>query len=184
MAPEAIARIVDQAKRLWRAADDLEISLEANPTDAEASRFSDIARAGVGRLSLGVQSLDNRSLAFLGRNHDARTAERAIEGARDVFERLSIDLIYALPGQTMAEWSKELRRVIATGCEHLSPYQLSIEPGAAFHRAVARGLFAPASSDVAAEFHEETQAILQANGFDAYEVSNHARGAGRDHDTI
>ncbi len=178
MAPEAIARIVQQAKRLWRTADDLEISLEANPTDAETSRFSEIAGAGVERLSLGVQSLNDQSLTFLGRNHDARTAERAIQLARNVFERLSIDLIYALPGQTVAAWSRELRRAIATGCEHLSPYQLSIEPGAAFHRAVRRGAFTPAAPEVAADLYEATQDILKANGFDAYEISNHALGAG------
>ena len=176
MAPRAIARIVEQAKRLWRADNDVEISLEANPTDAEMSRFSEIAGAGVTRLSLGVQSLRDSSLAFLGRNHDAQTANRAIAVARKVFDRLSVDLIYALPHQTADNWSKELRRVVDTGCEHLSPYQLSIEPGAAFHRAVRRGAFTPVSNEVAADLYEVTQNILQANGFDAYEVSNHARG--------
>ena len=177
MSPEAIARIVGEAKRLWTPTDDLEISLEANPTDAEADRFNDIASAGIRRLSLGVQSLDDRSLGFLGRNHDARAAARAIELAQSAFDRLSIDLIYALPGQTVAAWAKELRTVIASGCEHLSPYQLSIEPGAAFHRAVQRGTFTPTSDDLAAELYEVTQAVLGDSGFDAYEISNHSRGA-------
>ncbi len=177
MEPQAIARIVDQAKQLWRPADDLEISLEANPTDAEASRFSEIAAAGVGRLSLGVQSLNDESLTFLGRNHDAATAQRAIEVAQRAFGRLSIDLIYALPGQTVEQWSRELRAVVATGCEHLSPYQLSIEPGAAFYRAVRRGAFKPAPTELAADLYDLTQDVLRASGFDAYEISNHARGA-------
>ena len=165
-----------QATRLWRPADDLEISLEANPTDAEAGRFAEIAAAGVRRLSLGVQSLNDESLRFLGRNHDAASARRAIDIAGAAFDRLSIDLIYALPGQGVRAWAEELRAIAATGCEHLSPYQLSIEPGAAFSRAVKRGVFAPASDDVAADLYDVTQQVLQAEGFDAYEISNHARG--------
>lgn len=175
MSPESIALIVQAACRLWPAAADLEITLEANPTDAEAARFADIAAAGVQRLSLGVQSLDDRSLVFLGRNHDAQTARRAIDIAAQSFERLSIDLIYALPSQTVPAWIAELKSV-ASLCEHISAYQLSIEPGAAFHRAVKRAAFFPASDDVAAELYGATQAVLEGAGFDAYEVSNHARG--------
>ena len=176
MAPDSIGRIVGVAKGLWSAVEDLEVSLEANPTDAEAARFSEIAAAGVNRLSLGVQSLNDRALAFLGRNHDAHTAITAIEVAGRLFDRLSIDLIYALPGQSAAAWTEELREAIAFGCEHLSPYQLSIEPGAAFHRAVGRGAFEPASDDLAADLYDVTQTVLGEKGFDAYEVSNHARG--------
>ncbi len=178
MAPEAIARIVDAAGRLWTPAVDLEISLEANPTDAESTRFADIASAGVERLSLGVQSLSDKDLAFLGRNHDARSARRAIDLALVAFPRLSIDLIYALPEQTVEGWKTRLEMVIATGCEHISAYQLSIEPGAAFSRAVRRGALKPTSDDLAAELFETTQDQLSTAGYDAYEVSNHARGVG------
>ena len=176
MDPTCIARITEVARKLWPAADDLEITLEANPTDAEADRFNVIAGAGVSRLSLGVQSLDEQTLVFLGRNHDAGAARRAIALARETFARLSIDVIYALPGQTVSKWNLELREVVAFGAEHISAYQLSIEPGAAFHRAVTRGTFSPASEDAAAELYESTQEVLGEAGFDAYEVSNHARG--------
>jgi oxygen-independent coproporphyrinogen-3 oxidase len=150
--------------------------LEANPTDAESARFADIAAAGVERISLGVQSLDDQELAFLGRNHDASDARRAIVLAAAAFPRVSIDLIYALPGQSTAVWRERLKGVIATGCEHISAYELSIEPGAAFSRAVHRGALRPASDDLAAELFEITQDTLADAGYDAYEVSNHARG--------
>ncbi len=176
MSTEAVARIIAAATQHWAPAPDLEITLEANPTDAEAARFADLAAVGVQRLSLGVQSFDDQALKFLGRNHDARAARRAIEVAARAFQRLSIDLIYALPNQTAADWKAELDAVIATGCEHVSAYQLSIEPGAAFHRAVRRGGFVPASADIAADLYETTQAVLGDAGYEAYEVSNHARG--------
>jgi putative oxygen-independent coproporphyrinogen III oxidase len=176
MDPGDVARLIAAARRLWTPADDLEVSLEANPTDAEADRFSDLARAGVNRLSLGVQSLDDDALALLGRNHDARAARRAIELAGAVFARLSIDLIYALPSQDPAVWARELALVASLGAEHVSPYQLTIEPGAAFHRRVQRGTLVPVEADHAADFYETTQRVLEAAGFEAYEVSNHARG--------
>ena len=180
MAPEAIARIVDAARALWTPAPDIEISLEANPTDAESARFADIAAAGVDRLSLGVQSLDDQDLAFLGRNHDAFAARKAIDLATATFPRVSIDLIYALPEQSADMWRQRLETAVATGCEHISAYQLSIEPGSAFSRAIRRGALRPASDERAAELFEITQETLTKAGFDAYEVSNHARGrAGR-----
>jgi oxygen-independent coproporphyrinogen-3 oxidase len=176
MDPAWAAEIIEAAQRLWTPAGDLEVSLEANPTDAETARFAAFAAAGVNRLSLGVQALDNDALAFLGRNHDARAAVDAAEAAARAFPRLSLDLIYARPGQTTGAWVEELRKAVALGAEHLSPYQLTIEAGTAFDRAVRRGKFAPADPDLAAGLYETTQATLEAAGFHAYEVSNHARG--------
>ena len=176
MDPGDVARIIEAARGLWLAAPDLEVSLEANPTDAEAARFAALAQAGVNRLSLGVQSLDDRALRFLGRNHDAASARRALDIAGSAFRRLSVDLIYALPGQALDAWSRELETVAALGPEHVSPYQLTIEPGAAFHRRVRRGTLVPVGADLAADFYEVTQAVLERAGFEAYEVSNHARG--------
>jgi oxygen-independent coproporphyrinogen-3 oxidase len=177
MDPAWAGEIVAAARRLWTAADDLEVTLEANPTDAEAARFAAFAEAGVNRLSLGLQSLDDEALAFLGRNHDAATAIRATQAATRAFPRLSVDLIYARPGQTPQAWADELRRAVALGAEHVSPYQLTIEAGTAFDRAVRRGAWAPPDPDAGAALFDATQAVLEAEGFHAYEVSNHARGA-------
>ncbi|WP_454713672.1 radical SAM family heme chaperone HemW [Caulobacter segnis] len=176
MDPAQVARVTDTAKRLWSPVADLEISLEANPTDAEAGRFDALADAGIQRLSLGVQALDDESLKALGRNHDAGAARRAIKAATKAFPRLSIDLIYARPGQTDAAWRAELAEAIALGPEHVSPYQLTIEHGTAFDRAVGRGTLVVPDEDLAATLFETTQELLEAAGFDAYEVSNHARG--------
>ncbi|HEV2532490.1 radical SAM family heme chaperone HemW [Phenylobacterium sp.] len=177
MDPAWAAAIVEAARRLWRPAPDLEVTLEANPTDAEAAAFAAFAQAGVNRLSLGLQSLDDAALKFLGRNHDAATAVRAAEKARAAFPRLSLDLIYARPGQTPGAWADELRAAIDLGAEHLSPYQLTIETGTAFDRAVRRGVWAPPDADTGAALFDSTQQVLEAAGFEAYEVSNHARGA-------
>ncbi len=176
MDPAWAGEMIAAAKRLWTPAADLEVTLEANPTDAEAARFAAFAEAGVNRLSLGLQSLDDAALRFLGRNHDAATAIRAAEAAARAFPRLSIDMIYARPGQTPGVWAGELRAAIDLGAEHVSPYQLTIEAGAAFGRAVRRGLFTPPDADAGAELFDTTQRVLEAAGFDAYEVSNHARG--------
>jgi len=176
MDPAWAAEIVAAARRLWTPAGDLEVTLEANPTDAEAARFEGFAAAGVNRLSLGLQSLEDQALAFLGRNHDAATAIRAAEAATRAFPRLSVDLIYARPGQTPDAWAEELRRAVGLGAEHLSPYQLTIEAGTAFDRAVKRGSLVLPDADTGAALFDMTQAVLQAEGFEAYEVSNHARG--------
>jgi oxygen-independent coproporphyrinogen-3 oxidase len=176
MRPEWAAGIVQAAKSAWPATSDLEVTLEANPTDAEAARFEAFAEAGVNRLSLGVQALDDGALKFLGRNHSAAEAVRAARLAAHVFPRLSLDLIYARPGQTAAGWAEELKAAVALGPEHLSPYQLTIEAGTAFDRAVRRGAFAPADPELAARLYETTQTVLEAEGLQAYEVSNHARG--------
>ena len=176
MRPSWAGRLVEAAKALWPSAPDLEVTLEANPTDAEAERFEAFADAGVNRLSLGVQALDDGALKFLGRNHAASEAIRAARLAARAFPRLSLDLIYARPGQTEAGWAEELKAAAALGAEHLSPYQLTIEPGTAFDAAVRRGAFAPADPDLGARLYETTQQVLEAEGFEAYEISNHARG--------
>jgi oxygen-independent coproporphyrinogen-3 oxidase len=177
MDPAWAAEIVTAARRFWTPADDLEVTLEANPTDAEAARFEAFAQAGVNRLSLGLQSLHVEALIFLGRNHDAATGLRAARAAAKAFPRLSLDLIYARPGQTPEAWADELNTAIDLGAEHLSPYQLTIEAGTAFDRAVRRGRFTPPDPDAGAGLFDVTQATLEARGFEAYEVSNHARGA-------
>jgi len=176
MDPDWAAAIIAAARALWTPAGDLEVTLEANPTDAEAARFAAFADAGVNRLSLGLQSLDDAALKFLGRNHDAATAIRATQAAAKAFPRLSIDMIYARPGQTPAAWAQELRAAVDLGAEHVSPYQLTIEAGTAFDRAVRRGLFIPPDADTGAALFDATQQVLEAAGFEAYEVSNHARG--------
>ena len=176
MAPDAVARIVAEASTLFSPAGAIEITLEANPTDAEAGRFAALAEAGVNRLSMGVQALDDDALRFLGRDHTAAEALRAVAMAGRVFDRLSIDLIYARPGQRPEDWAAELRTALDLGFEHVSPYQLTIEPTTAFGRAFARGILTPPDEDRAAALYETTQAVLSKAGFQAYEVSNHARG--------
>lgn len=174
--PDAVARIIAAATGRFAPLGPIEITLEANPTDAEADRFAALRDAGINRLSMGVQALDNEALRFLGRNHSADEARRAVAVAARAFDRLSIDLIYARPGQTVAGWTEDLTQALDLGFEHISPYQLTIEPTTAFGRAVARGAWAPPDEDLAADLYETTQTVLQAAGFEAYEVSNHARG--------
>ncbi|CAN5481078.1 radical SAM family heme chaperone HemW [soil metagenome] len=176
MDPDWAGEMIALCRELWTPVTDLEITLEANPTDAEADRFSGFASAGVQRLSLGVQALDDASLTLLGRNHGAEEARRAAALGARVFPRLSLDLIYARPGQTPKAWRAELTEAIDLGAEHLSPYQLTIEAGTAFDRAVKRGTLVPPGEDLAAELFDVTQDTLTAAGFTAYEVSNHARG--------
>jgi len=176
MDPGWAAEIIETARGLWAPTSDLEVTLEANPTDAETARFAAFAEAGVNRLSLGVQSLDDAELKFLGRNHDAASARHAARRALAAFPRVSLDLIYALPGQGVAAWSDRLRAAIDLGAEHISPYQLTIEAGTAFDRSVRRGTLTAAGPDLAADLYETTQGVLEAAGFEAYEVSNHARG--------
>jgi oxygen-independent coproporphyrinogen-3 oxidase len=153
----------------------IEITLEANPTDAEIGRYQAFAQAGINRLSLGVQSLDDKALKFLGRNHSAAEARRGIETAQQAFGRVSLDLIYARPDQTLSDWDSELKTAASLGVEHISPYQLTIEPATAFGRAVRRKQWSPPEDDLAEAFYFATQDILESLGFEAYEVSNHAR---------
>ncbi|WP_291836935.1 radical SAM family heme chaperone HemW [Brevundimonas sp.] len=176
MDPDDVARVIARAQTLFEPRGPIEITLEANPTDAEAGRFAALADAGINRLSMGVQALDDAALTMLGRNHSAAEARRAVALAARAFPRLSIDLIYARPGQTIGGWRAELTEALDLGFEHVSPYQLTIEPATAFGRAFARGTLVPPDEDLAAELYETTQGLLEAAGFDAYEVSNHARG--------
>lgn len=176
MRPEWVARLIETARRLWPGEGPVEVSLEANPTDAEAARFAAFRDAGVERLSLGVQALDDTSLTFLGRQHDAAETRRAIATAAATFPRLSLDLIYALPGQTEARWIATLLEAEGSGAEHLSPYQLTIEDRTAFGRAHRRGVLKPQPEESAAALYDITQATLEGFGYEAYEVSNHARG--------
>ena len=154
----------------------LEVTLEANPTDAEIARYQAFRAAGVTRLSLGVQSLDDEALKFLGRNHSAADAVRGIETAQSVFGRVSLDLIYARPSQSVDQWRDELIRAAGLGVEHISPYQLTIEATTAFGRAVRRGAWTPVDDEAGEAFYFATQDVLESLGFEAYEVSNHARG--------
>jgi oxygen-independent coproporphyrinogen-3 oxidase len=178
MAPATAAALLDRAARHWSAADDLEVTLEANPTSVEAARFRDFRAAGVNRVSLGVQALDDRALRFLGRGHDAGEARAAIDLARRYFDRYSFDLIYARPDQSLASWEAELDAALALAGDHLSVYQLTIEKGTAFATAHARGDFVLPDDDLAGALYEATQDRLAAAGLPAYEISNHARPGG------
>lgn len=174
MAPATVAAILECIARHWRFAPDAEVTLEANPTTAEAGRFRDLRAAGVERLSIGVQALDDAALRFLGRGHSADEARIAVALAARLFARFSFDLITARPGQTAAAWDGELAEAIALSGDHLSVYQLTIEPGTAFWR---EGV-AAAGEDFAADVYELTQQRLDAAGLPAYEISNHARDGG------
>lgn len=175
MQPAQAARIIDAARRLWPPTGEVEISLEANPADAEAGRFTAFAEAGVARLSLGLQSLDDAELGLLGRDHDAAQARRAALLAMRVFPRVSLDLIHGLPGQTPEGWRRAIGEVVAFGSEHISAYELTVEAGTALHRAVSRGSIELPGEEARAALFETTREALAAAGFEAYEVSNYAR---------
>jgi oxygen-independent coproporphyrinogen-3 oxidase len=175
MAPATVAALIAAAERHWGFASDIEITLEANPSSVEAARFANLAAAGVNRVSLGLQSLDDAALRFLGRAHDVAEGLAALETAQKVFPRVSFDLIYALPGQSEESWAQELERALAFGTEHLSLYQLTIEPGTRFAALAAKGELSPRDPDEAASLYELTQAIAEAASLPAYEISNHAR---------
>ncbi len=174
MAPATVAAIIEAAAGHWTLANGIEISMEANPNSAEAARFADVAAAGVNRLSLGLQALDDAALRMLGRAHDVREGLAALDAAQRAVDRVSIDLIYARPGQSAADWDAELARALAFGTEHLSLYQLTIEPGTRFETDVRLGNLTPAEPDHAATLYELTQARTRAAGRPAYEISNHA----------
>lgn len=175
MAPSTAAAVIDRVAQRWATAPDIEITLEANPSSVEAARFADLAAAGVNRVSLGVQALDDASLAFLGRRHNVAEAFDALAVAKRQFARTSFDLIYARPDQTVAEWRTELSRALEEGTEHLSVYQLTIEEGTKFATLAARGELKIPDEDTQAALYEATQEILEAAGLPAYEISNHAR---------
>jgi oxygen-independent coproporphyrinogen-3 oxidase len=177
--PEAIERITGAAKEVFGLSRDVEIGLEANPEDADENAWGALRKAGVERLSLGVQSLDDQALTALGRMHTAEDGRCAIGLAQDIFPRVSADLIAARHGQTAAAWTAELREALSLGLTHLSIYQLTIEDGTAFARQTARGALRTPDEDLAAEIYEITQAMTADAGVLSYEVSNHA--AGPDH---
>jgi len=175
MPPETVAALIAAAEQLWGFAPDIEITLEANPSSVEAARFADLAAAGVNRVSMGLQALDDEALCFLGRAHDVAEGLAALEVAQRCFARVNFDLIYARPGQSAAAWDSELRRALGFGTDHLSLYQLTIEPGTRFETLVKQGALTPIDPDFGAELFELTRAITAAAGLPAYEISNHAR---------
>jgi putative oxygen-independent coproporphyrinogen III oxidase len=175
MKPETVGAILDMIGRHWTVAPDVEVTLEANPTSVEATRFRGYRAAGVNRVSLGVQALDDVSLKELGRLHTAQEALDAVKIARTAFDRYSFDLIYARPGQTPQAWRAELEQAIAEAAEHLSLYQLTIEQETPFAALHAAGKLAIPDDDRARELYDMTQEITAAHGLPAYEVSNHAR---------
>ncbi len=175
MPPRLVADLIAEADKLWGLIDGCEITLEANPSSVEAARFTDLAHAGVNRVSLGLQSLDDQTLEFLGRAHDVPEGLAALQIAQQNFERVSFDLIYARPGQSIADWQSELARALAFGTDHLSLYQLTIEPGTPFETLVRKGELIPADDDHAADLFELTQDMTAAAGLPAYETSNHAQ---------
>jgi putative oxygen-independent coproporphyrinogen III oxidase len=175
MPPALVARLIEEAERLWGFAEGIEITLEGNPSSVEAANYLNLAAAGINRASLGVQSLDDEALRFLGRLHDVTEALKALTTAQQVFKRVSIDLIYARPEHTIARWEDELHRAIGLGTSHLSLYQLTIEPGTRFETMVRKGDFAPLGEDACADLFALTREVTAQAGLPAYEVSNHAR---------
>jgi oxygen-independent coproporphyrinogen-3 oxidase len=174
MEPGTAAALIEAASLHWQVAADLEITLEANPGTVDAARFADFRSAGITRLSMGVQALNDADLKVLGRRHDLASALRAIEAAGRLFECFSFDLIYARPGQTVTSWRAELQRALQLAGTHLSLYQLTIEPGTAFHPLAERGDLVLPDEEIAAALYETTQEIMAAAGLPAYEISNHA----------
>ncbi|WP_244730662.1 radical SAM family heme chaperone HemW [Mesorhizobium sp. 113-3-3] len=175
MKPETVARVLDAVAKNWTVPDGIEVTLEANPSSVEAERFRGYRTAGVNRVSLGVQALNDKDLRFLGRLHNVDEALHAIGLAREIFPRLSFDLIYARPGQTPEAWAAELEQAIGHAADHLSLYQLTIEEGTPFHALHAAKKFAIPDNDHAADLYALTQEITSAHGLPAYEISNHAR---------
>ena len=171
MAADTVGAVVDAVARHWSVADDVEITLETNPTSAERDRFQDFRTAGVNRLSVGIQSLNDEALAFLGRDHSGDDGLRALQDAQRVFDRTTFDLIYARPEQTLDHWQAELEAALAHAGGHVSLYQLTIESGTAFNKAGVTG----ADPDLSADMFDVTQEIMTAAGRPAYEISNHAR---------
>ncbi len=175
MPPETVAALISAAQRHWGFSDDIEITLEANPSSVEAARFADLSAAGVNRVSLGLQALDDDALRFLGRAHSVGESLAALEIAQHEFARVSIDLIYTRPDQSEAEWQIELSRAIGFGTGHMSLYQLTIEDGTRFASDVRTGIFIPADNDYAAGLYDMTRDLTAQAGIPAYEISNHAK---------
>ena len=175
MPPALVETLITAAEHHWGFADNIEITLEANPSSVEAANFHDLARAGVNRVSLGLQSLDDQTLEFLGRAHDVDEGLAALDTAQQAFNRVSFDLIYARPGQSLDDWQAELDRALSFGTGHLSLYQLTIEPGTRFETLVRTGKLVPADDDHCADLFELNRSIMNSAGLPAYEISNHAK---------
>ncbi|MCZ8369496.1 MAG: radical SAM family heme chaperone HemW [Porphyrobacter sp.] len=175
MPPALVGALIAEADRLWGFAQGIEITLEANPSSVETAKFAGLAAAGVNRVSLGVQSLDDAELRFLGRLHGADEALAALDIAQAHFARVSFDMIYALPGHTPELWEQRLSRALGFGTGHMSLYQLTIEPGTRFASDVRRGRLTPLDDDAAAQLFDVTQELSLAAELPAYETSNHAR---------
>jgi oxygen-independent coproporphyrinogen-3 oxidase len=175
MEPATSAALIDAIAGHWPLADDIEITLEANPTSVEAGRFQDFRSAGINRLSIGVQALDDNALGFLGRGHNQTQAVDAVTLAGSIFPRTSFDLIYARPDQTVDAWTKELSEALAMEAGHLSLYQLTIERGTPFYAAHRRGDFQIPAEGLSSALYEVTQELCARQGLPAYEISNHAR---------
>lgn len=178
MAAETVGAILSAIAEAWHVPGDIEITLEANPSSVEAKRFRGYRDAGVNRVSLGVQALNDRDLKFLGRLHDTAEALRAIDLARETFPRLSFDLIYARPGQSVETWGEELERAIGLAADHLSLYQLTIEKDTPFFRLHDAGKLVVPDGELSADLYEATQELTEARGLPAYEISNHAAPGG------
>ncbi len=175
MAPETVGALLAEADRLWGLDANCEITLEANPTSVEAQKFIDFKAAGINRVSIGVQSLRDADLKALGRMHSVTEAKAAVALAAQTFDRFTFDLIYARPDQTPALWETELREALTMAGDHMSVYQLTIEPNTQFHTLYHSQRLILPDEDSAAEFYQVTQDLLGAAGMPAYEVSNHAR---------
>src|SRR5689334_22221287 len=175
MAPSTVGAILDAISRVWPIGREVEVTLEANPTSVEAERFRGYRAAGVNRVSLGVQALDDADLKRLGRMHSVAEAMAAVDIASRHFERFSFDLIYARPGQQPAAWQAELDRAIDRAAEHLSLYQLTIEPDTVYERLVAAGKLVPMPNEEARILFDVTRETCERRGLPAYEISNHAR---------
>ena len=175
MTGPSVGRILDKISRTWRMANDVEVTLEANPASAEAARFADYKAAGVNRVSLGVQALNDSDLKMLGRLHNAEEAKAALKMAMNQFQRVSLDLIYARPDQSDAQWRTELKEALSFGTDHMSLYQLTIEPETPFALLHKTGKLHIPDDDLAADLYETTQEMTEAAGLPAYEISNHAR---------
>ncbi|MCJ1959854.1 radical SAM family heme chaperone HemW [Novosphingobium mangrovi (ex Hu et al. 2023)] len=175
MPPALVERLLREARDLWGFAPDIEITLEGNPSSIEAANYAALASCGINRVSLGLQALDNETLRFLGRLHDVSEGLKALEVAQARFARVSFDLIYARPGQSLEQWDAELARALGFGTGHLSLYQLTIEPGTKFETMVRKGDFTPLDEDACADMFALTRARTAAAGLPAYEISNHAR---------
>jgi len=176
MDPESVAKVLEEVRRNWPTANDMEVTLEANPSSVEAGRFAGFRDAGISRISIGIQALNDTDLRRLGRLHSVADARKAFDLAQSLFERVSFDLIYARQDQGLAEWREELANALSWGSDHLSLYQLTIEPGTAFGaRRTQGGLKGLPTEDLSADLYELTQELCDAAGLPAYEISNHAR---------